>query len=352
MNPREDASLLGAFDAVVCDLDGVVYRGVDAIPGAVEALNAVRRSGGRVAYATNNASRPPSAVAGHLRSMGLELEDADVVTSAQAGARAMLDRVGEGALVLAVGGVGVQTALAETGLTAIRASDLPRGVQVVGVLQGFGSDVAWSDLAEAAYAIQAGALWIATNADSTLPTERGTAPGNGSLIGAVRRAVDVDPVVVGKPEPPLYRLADDLLGAEPGRTLAIGDRLNTDIAGAQAAGMPSLLVLTGVDGPGDLAAAPPCMRPNFIATSLAALHQPYAAPCRKSRGRSVCGSAVVELVQSSSSQHVELELVRAGAPDEQLRAALALLWQAVDDERLSTQQSTRAVSDFCASRLP
>lgn len=364
MTDDDGQVLLSGFGAVVCDLDGVVYRGGEAISGAVEALNDVRRSGVRIAFATNNASRPPGVVVDQLRSLGVDLDDRDVVTSAQAGARAMLCRTGPGASILAIGGPGVQAALTEVGLVGVSAAEARAGAGVSGVLQGFGTAVVWTDLAEASYAIQGGAVWVATNSDTTLPTERGTAPGNGTLIGAVRQTVDVDPVVVGKPESPLYQLAADLLRCDLNQTLAVGDRLTTDIAGAHAAGMPSLLVLTGVHGPSDAAAAPPAMRPDFVASTLAALCLPYAAPTYTRPGTWTCGKAVVQLVEGASSPGggapaaapaggssvaralPSLVLNQPGSEDEQLRAALALLWRAVDDGSVSPAESRRVMSAF------
>jgi hypothetical protein len=198
---------------------------------------------------------------------------------------------------------------------------------VVAVLQGYGAQVAWTDLAEAAYAVQAGALWVATNIDSTLPTDRGVAPGNGALVGAVRSAVSVDPVVVGKPHTPLYDLSVSVLGTGVGRTLAIGDRLDTDIKGASAAGMDSLFVLGGVHGWRDLVGAEVTARPRYVATDLRSLHAPYAEPTQDltSPSRWVCGEATAWVSASG-----ELAVSQAGTLNERLRAALRALWHAGD----------------------
>jgi len=231
---------------VVCDLDGVVYRGSHAIPHAVPALRAAGEVA-RVVYATNNASRTPAEVAGHLTRLGLDASAADVRTSAQAGAAELARRLPAGARVLAVGGPGVADALRSVGLTATTDGE------VAGVLQGWGAQVRVADLAAAAIAVQRGAVWVATNRDLTLPTEAGIVPGNGTLVAAVATATGRDPIVVGKPHPPLYLEVAEHLGLEPPRLLAVGDRLDTDILGAQAAGMDSAWVLTGVDGFASLA---------------------------------------------------------------------------------------------------
>lgn len=268
-------SLESRYAAIVCDLDGVVYRGPAAVPHAVAALLDTPLP---VIYATNNASRPPADVAGHLRELGLPCEPDSVATSSQAGARLIADRVPPASTVLAIGGPGVAVALREAGLTAVL-PDAVDGHHVVAVLQGYGPQVTASHLAEAAYAVQAGATWVATNTDATLPTHRGVAPGNGSLVAAVQRAVGRAPdLVAGKPSAPLYLMCADRLDVPAERVLAVGDRLDTDIEGAVAAGMDSLLVLTGVDDLSACLEAPAHRRPTWVAPDLRALAADPAAP--------------------------------------------------------------------------
>ncbi len=294
-DPRPGRPLVAGYAAVVSDLDGVVYRGPVAVPGAVEALVAVSVP---VLYATNNASRPAPVVAEHLRELGLACSPEMVATSAQAGAWLLSERLDQGAEVLAVGGVGVGLALAEAGLTPVTPQDRRSGAAApAAVLQGYGPDVTASELAEVAYAAQDGAFWVATNTDATLPTDRGVAPGNGSLIAAVRTAVGRDPdLVAGKPEAPLYLLCARRLQVAVSSVLAVGDRLDTDIEGAVSAGADSLLVLTGVD---DLAAcltAPPHRRPTWVAPDLASLHtDPTAAGAG--------GASLVELAAAVAAVH-------------------------------------------------
>lgn len=261
--PSAGQTGLGGIEALVCDLDGVVYRGPSAVPHAVEVLRAVSVP---VVYATNNASRSPAEVAAHLGELGLDVGTDRVVTSAQAGAAAVAERL-PGARVLAVGGDGVRLALEEAGLVAVSAAD-----RCDAVLQGYGPGVCAADLAEASYAVAAGAWWVATNTDATIPNERGIAPGNGALVGAVEKAVGRAPDrVVGKPHPDLYIVAATRLGVPPERILAVGDRLDTDIEGAIAAGMPSALVLTGVDSRDRADQAPHNRRPGIILDDLRGL---------------------------------------------------------------------------------
>jgi len=261
-------TLVARYAAVVCDLDGVVYRGPAAVPHAVEVLGALDVP---VLYATNNASRSPADVATHLGELGLPCTAEAVATSSQAGAWLLGDRLAAGSPVLAVGGAGVAAALTEAGLRPVLPDDA-ESTPVDAVLQGYGPAVTATDLAEAAYAVEGGAVWVATNTDGTLPTDRGVAPGNGSLVAAVERAVGHPPhLVAGKPAPPLYLLCAGRLDLPAQRVLAVGDRLDTDIEGAVAAGMDSLLVLTGVDDLRACLEAPPQRRPTWVAPDLRAL---------------------------------------------------------------------------------
>lgn len=320
-------TLGGGFRGIVCDLDGVVYRSHEAIPHAVDALEAARAGGVAIAYATNNAAREPSVVAAQLRELGLDAPDESVVNSSMAGAAYLAERVPPGAPVLAVGGEGVASALVDVGLRPVRAGTTAHA-DPVAVLQGYGPDVCWRDLAEAAYAIQRGATWVATNLDTTIPTSGGIAPGNGSLVAAVRNAVPHDPVAVGKPETPLYELCAARLGSPVRETLAIGDRLDTDVIGANRAGMPSLCVTTGVHQVDAIAAADGESRPTYVAVDLRALHRPYDAPSVGVDG----DTTVAEGAGARVAYHPDRGLALPGGGDAnaRLRALVALLWAVRD----------------------
>jgi HAD superfamily hydrolase (TIGR01450 family) len=319
--------LLARFDGIVCDLDGVVYRGHNAVPHAVESLLSAISAGVVVVFATNNASRAPAEVSAHLDSLGLPGPASRVVTSAQAAARHVAQRYPAGSRVLAIGGEGVRLAVQEAGLFPVSGQAARTSGPVVAVVQGYGADVAWTDLAEVAHAVQAGAHWVATNVDNTLPTDRGLAPGNGTLVAAVRHAVSVDPVVVGKPFTPLYDLSASVLGTRIGRTLAIGDRLDTDIIGANDAGMDSMFVFGGVHGWMDVVAAGPRARPRYVATDLRSLFAVHSEPVQDTTdvGAWVCGAA-----RARVSAAGELAVADAGTLDERVRAALWALWNACD----------------------
>lgn len=257
--------LLAAYDVLLVDLDGVVYLGPDPIPGAAEVLNYARNAGVRVVFVTNNAARPPREVAEQLSELGVKANPDDVMTAATAAAVQLASRHPTGSPVLVVGGAGVREALSTVGLDPVDAAK----DQPVAVLQGFAPEVGWSMLAEAAVAIRAGAEWVATNADATLPSPRGPLPGNGSLVAALATAIGRRPQVIGKPQPALFKAALAVSGGS--QPLVVGDRLDTDIAGAVAASLPSLLVLTGVSSPHDLLAAPADQRPTYIGRDLGVL---------------------------------------------------------------------------------
>ncbi|MEU4564753.1 HAD-IIA family hydrolase [Actinoplanes sp. NPDC023936] len=261
--------LAAGYDLVIFDLDGVVFLIDKPIPGAAEAVDRLRSGGTPIAYATNNASRRAADVAALLTGMGVSAAPAEVLTSAGAAAALLAERFPAGAPVLVVGAEALRAEVRDAGLNPVgSAEDEP-----VAVVQGYGPEVGWKVLAEAALAVRAGAAWFATNTDRTLPSPRGPLPGNGSLVAVLRTALDREPdVVVGKPQPGLFTTAATLSGAD--RPLAVGDRLDTDIQGAVGAGMDSLLVLTGVSGPADLLAAAPERRPTFVAADLSGLFRP------------------------------------------------------------------------------
>lgn len=304
----------------MCDLDGVVYYGPDPIAGAAEALGAL---GDRpLLFATNNASRTPDAVAEHLQELGIDAGPAQVLTSSTTGARVLADVLPRGSEVLAVGGIGVREAIQQVGLTPVRPSDCTETYPNA-VLQGYGLDVTAADLAVASYAVQHGARWIATNTDAALPTERGTAPGNGTLVAAVTAATGTEPKSVGKPGPLMYQQAASLAGLRPDQLVGVGDRLETDIAGAKAAGMLAATVLTGVHGPAEIASAPAEMRPDLMLGDLSDLHRPYEVVEQLDDSQYRCGAARARWVEGT----LKLE----GEGLEAMRAAVVMLWARQDD---------------------
>ncbi|MBG6224646.1 HAD superfamily hydrolase (TIGR01457 family) [Arthrobacter sp. CAN_A2] len=261
--------LIDAYDGVLADLDGVVYAGPSAIPGATAALDRLADEGKSLAYVTNNASRSSEQVATHLRELGAPARAEQVFGSARAGAELLAGLVPAGSSVLVVGSETLAECVREQGLVVVRsADDRPDAV-----IQGFSPALGWKDLAEAAYAVAAGAVWVATNTDMSIPQERGIAPGNGTLVAAVAAATGQSPSVAGKPEAALFRTAARHSGAE--RALVVGDRLDTDILGGNRAGMATALVLTGVDSVRTALAARADERPDYLLGSLAELYEAY-----------------------------------------------------------------------------
>ncbi|MEP7025147.1 MAG: HAD family hydrolase, partial [Actinomycetota bacterium] len=179
------------YDVALLDLDGVVYIGSAAIPGAPETLARATAAGLRRAFVTNNASRSPAAIAAQLTRLGVPATAADVVTSGQAAARLLAEQLPAGAPVLVVGGNGLRIALRERGLRPVStAAERPAAV-----VQGYSPDLSYGLLTEGVLAVNAGARYVAANADRTLPTARGNEMGNGSLVAAIAWATGVQPVV-------------------------------------------------------------------------------------------------------------------------------------------------------------
>jgi HAD superfamily hydrolase (TIGR01450 family) len=264
--------LLESYDLAMFDLDGVVYVSGAAIDGVADRLRRVRSAGVHLAFVTNNASRTPEKVAANLVRLGIDADASDVVTSAQAAARVVRERFGAGAEVLLLGGPGLEAALAEEGLVAV----LEPSADLVAVVSGYGPDVLWKDIMRAATLVRDGLPYVASNGDMTIPTDYGLAPGHGVLVRTIADFSGVEPVVAGKPERPLLDETVRRIGGE--RPLMVGDRLDTDIEGANAVGVDSLLVMTGVTHLRELVAAPRELRPSFVAADTEGLFEAHQVP--------------------------------------------------------------------------
>lgn len=307
---------LTGVDLVLADLDGVVYQGAAAIESAVSALSRVKQEGRRVGYVTNNASRTDEQIAEHLRSLGLTVLPSEIVTSPQAAVRVLAELVDQEALVFVVGGSGLVTEVEKAGFRVTRrAADHPAAV-----VQGFSPDLGWKELAEASFALHHGIPWVATNTDWTIPVEGGIAPGNGTLVSAVHTAVGRLPVVAGKPEKAIFEEAVRRFGARS--PIFVGDRLDTDTAGALRSGMQAVHVLTGVDGPKQLLAAPVECRPHFILNDLRGLFEPYP-PAQIATDFSWASVGDSRVVLRADSLEVQ---TRGESALNRLRAACALIW--------------------------
>lgn len=267
-HPRQ---LCATYDVAVLDLDGVVYVGRSAVDGAIAGISAAQAAGMHLAFVTNNAARPPHAVGEHLRHLGLDASDHDVVTSAQAAARVVAAHVPAGAPVYVIGGPGLHEALIERGLVPVtRLQDHP-----VAVVQGYGPEMPWKQVIDGAILVREGVPWVASNMDLSVPTERGPGPGNGTLVNLVAEFAGRTPQVAGKPLPPLFEETLERVGGE--RPLVVGDRIDTDIEGAHAVGWDSLLVMSGVTTLSQLAALPPGRRPTYVGAHAGCLVRPMTA---------------------------------------------------------------------------
>jgi glycerol-1-phosphatase len=308
--------LATAYDLAMLDLDGVVYIGGEVVPRAAEHLADARKTGIRIAFVTNNASRPPDDVASHLRELGVDAGTDDVVTSAQAAARVLRDRFGAGASVALLGGRGLDAALRAETLVPVAVGD-----GAVALVSGYGPDVLWRDVMRAAVLVRDGLPWVASNTDLTIPTAYGTAPGHGVLVGLLREFTGVEPTVAGKPERPLL---DETIRRGGGkRPLMVGDRLDTDIDGAINAGCDSLLVMTGVTDLAQLVAVPAGRRPTYVAPDLGGLLEAHASPTAADGAAALGG-------WRARANGTRLSVVGAGSPGDWWRVVAACSWARLD----------------------
>lgn len=265
--PPADA-LLASIRHLIVDMDGVLWRGDQPMPGLRDFFAALRARGIRFVLATNNASKRPDEYQEKLARFGVEVPLEAILTSAQATADYLASLAPPGTPVYAIGGNGVRHALTEKGF--ILAEEDARYVVV-----GWDPDLRWQKLAKAALLIQRGAGFIGTNPDITYPTPEGLVPGNGSNLAVLELTTGVKPVVIGKPEPWLYQAAMARMGATSSTTAALGDRLDTDILGGRRAGLRTILVLSGITAPEDLARAP--VRPDLVCADIGELARRWGA---------------------------------------------------------------------------
>ncbi|WP_245644655.1 HAD-IIA family hydrolase [Nocardioides jensenii] len=307
------------FDLAMLDLDGVVYIGASAVPGAPEHLRRARETGMHLAFVTNNASRPPARVAEHLTELGIDASPGDVVTSAQAAAHLLAGMLEPGAPVFLLGSAGLEESLVEEGLRPVRGlNDNP-----VAVVTGYDPELPWRRLMQGAVLIRNGVPWVASNTDGTVPTEYGLGPGHGVQVKMLADFSGVEPIVAGKPRRPLLDETVRRVGGE--RPLMVGDRLDTDIEGANGAGLDSLLVLTGVTGLADLADAGPELRPTYLSSDLGGLFVPHPAP--ESEG----GWVVLNQWRARAAEG-RLSVEGHGAVDDWWRVAVTAAWRHRDEQ--------------------
>jgi len=253
--------------ALIIDMDGVLWRGDDPLPGLVEFFDLLRQRPIAFRMATNNASKSPDQYVDKLASMGVKVAPDDILTSAVVTAQ-YIAATAPGALVYAIGD-GTRQAVLDHGLR------LSNGEQADFVAVGWDPKLSYAELSEATLLIHAGARFIGTNPDRTWPSERGLLPGNGAILACLQAATDVEPFIVGKPERVMFDAALDAMGADVAHTAMLGDRLETDILGGRKAGLRTIFVLTGASDQAQLAASP--MKPDWVFKDIQELTQTWGA---------------------------------------------------------------------------
>jgi 4-nitrophenyl phosphatase len=253
--------LADAYDCLLFDLDGVLYRGEEPVPAAPPTMAELRRAGARPVFLTNNSARTPEQVAAKLRGLGIDAGPSEVMTSALATAELLAARGGGRAYV--VGQDGVRRALTDAGLEVLDGEPYQADLVVV----GFDGSVTYDRLKTACLLVQRGARLVATNPDASYPAEDGLWPGAGALLALITTTTGATAEVVGKPFAPVFEAA--LRRGGGGRPLVVGDRLDTDIEGAVRLGWDSMLVLTGVSTRPETGASEP--QPTYVAEDVGAL---------------------------------------------------------------------------------
>ena len=253
----------GEIRAIVSDMDGVLWRGEEPLPGLDAFFALLRQRGLGWALATNNSSRTRQDYVRKLARMGVREVPAErIVTSAMATAAWLQRHYARGTRVHVFGGEGLRAELREAGFCV-------GDEDVAVVVAGLKRDMCYEDLHRASSLIRGGARFVGTNPDATFPVANGIAPGAGSLLAALQVAGGAEPFIIGKPHAPMFEAALQLLGCEAEQTLMIGDRLNTDILGGARAGMRTALVLSGISTREELESSP--LQPDFVCDSLTAL---------------------------------------------------------------------------------
>jgi 4-nitrophenyl phosphatase len=255
--------------AVLFDMDGVLYRGKTILPAVSEMLAFLNEHDLPYACITNNSSMSPAQYEAKLAAMGIAMPAERVFTSATVTGSYLRERCAQGTTAFIIGGTGLHEALFADGYFVETAQ------QPHLVVQGADFNLTYEKLRLACLAIRQGARYIATNPDRTFPSEEGLVPGAGAITAALEAATDITPLVVGKPESTIFITAASMLGVNPLQTLVVGDRLDTDIAGAANAGMASVLVLTGVSLEAEARSSDPA--PDLICADLAELLSEWQA---------------------------------------------------------------------------
>ncbi|MCK5829479.1 MAG: HAD-IIA family hydrolase [Methylococcales bacterium] len=237
--------------ALIIDMDGVLWEGNRALPGLKAFFQLLRKKSLPFVLATNNASLTQEQYVSKLKKMGIVVSLKEILTSSMATAHYLAEQpISNSPRAFVIGEEGLRQPLTHQGFILIDSFDADTPADFV--ICGLDRNLTWDKLADASLHLHSGAKFIATNADNSLPTERGPVVGNGAILAALQATTSVSPIIMGKPEPIMYRQAIKALGVTPENTIAIGDRLNTDILGAVNTGIRSIMVLTGISNENDL----------------------------------------------------------------------------------------------------
>lgn len=320
---NQTLTILEAYDALLLDLDGTVWESGRPIPAAVESIQQAQKAGLTTVYVTNNASRSAAEVAGMLAAINLDTPEEHVLTSAQSAVLLAREKYPAGTKVLIVGSPALKELADEAGFHVVASVEAEPQV----VIHGHNSATGWAELSEAAYALRAGAEYIATNLDTSLPTKRGLAVGNGSMVAAVVSATGIQPTAAGKPEPLMFHQAAHRIGSN--KPLAVGDRLDTDLLGGKQAEMDTFYVATGVSKEVDVLQAPKEMQPTYLAADLSELSLPIAQLLPGPQGGFTARAQGKTLVLGGGDS--------GSTPIQALRSAAAVAWSMKNVEALRAE---------------
>lgn len=263
--------MIETINHLILDMDGVLWRGETAIPGLGEFFDTLRDLEMGYILATNNATKTAEEYVKKLAKMGVSIKSERILTSAETTASYLASIYPQGTAIYVVGTESLQTALKAKGFKIILADEVAAGKQADLVVLGFTPQVVYKELAMGALLVAQGARFIGTNPDTTIPNELGPLPGAGSLLAVISTATGIEPTVIGKPGPLIFEEAMRRLGSQKGDTAMVGDRLGTDIAGANAAGIASIMVLTGISSRRDILETG--IQPDFVFADISELAQ-------------------------------------------------------------------------------
>ena len=266
---------LAQLRSAIIDMDGVLYRLNTPLGGAAEFLQFLQHTHRRYLLVTNNPTLTPAQYVDKLAGMGITASEGDILTSGEATAQYLANAAPPGTRVYVIGEHGIRAALEKRGFV------LADDTEVAYVVASLDRQLTYDKLRTATLAIRAGARFVGSNPDKTLPTEAGLVPGAKAILAALEVATDTLPLIIGKPEPAMLQLALQKLDAEPGTTAIIGDGLETDIAGGQRLGLVTILLLSGVTTSEQLAGSP--LQPDLVYADIAMLHGAWADSLQPAR---------------------------------------------------------------------